>query len=48
MIRRKSSKQQEKIPPSQAAYQFGCGSTEHVFALEVLADKAISSSDYMR
>ena len=48
MIRRTSSKLQEKIPPAQAAYMYqsGRGTTEHVFALKVPADKAISSSDY--
>ena len=37
---------QKKFPKSQAAYQPGRGTTEHVFALKILIEKAIVSSDY--
>lgn len=46
MIRRTQTKLEQKIPISQAAYRSGRGTAEHVLALKLLADKAISSSDY--
>ena len=35
-----------KIPPSQAAYRSGRSTTEHVFAVKVLCEKAMSSRDF--
>ena len=35
-----------QIPPSQAAYRKGRSTTEHVFAVKVLCEKAMSSRDY--
>ena len=46
MITRIGEKLEQHIPPSQAAYQKGRSTTEHVFAYKLLAEKAISSSDY--
>ena len=34
------------IPPSQAAYQSGHSTTEQVFTLKILAEKAITSENY--
>ena len=39
-------KMQEKIPLTQAAYLPGRGTTEQVFAIKIMAEKAISSSNY--
>ena len=36
----------QHIPPDQAAYQPGRGTTEQVFAIKILAEKAIISQDY--
>ena len=36
----------KEIPPSQAAYRTGRSTTEHVFAIKLLAQKAITSKDY--
>ncbi len=46
MIGRSSEKIQRKIPISQAAYQGGRNTTEHVFACKLLAEKAVTSVDY--
>lgn len=35
-----------EIPISHAAYRSGRGTTKHVFALKIWADKAISWSDF--
>ena len=34
------------IPSSQAAYRKGRSTTEHVFAMKILCEKAITSCDY--
>ena len=36
----------EKIPIDQAAYQPGRSTTEHVFSIKILAEKAITSNDF--
>ena len=36
----------DAIPTEQAAYQPGRGTTEHVFAVKMIAEKAITSNDY--
>ena len=46
MIRRTMKKMQEKVPLTQAAYLPGRGTTEQVFAIKIMAEKAISSSNY--
>ena len=46
LIKRCWSKLKSLIPPDQAAYQQGRSTTEHVFAIEQLAEKAIQSSNY--
>ena len=46
LIRRCWDKISAYIPISQAAYQAGRSTTEHVFAIKILAEKAITSSDY--
>ena len=46
MIQRIGEKLQKHIPHSQAAYQKGRSTTEHVHTFKLLAEKAISSSDY--
>ena len=46
MIRRTSSRLNETIPITQAAYRAGRNTTEHVFTLKLLAEKAITSSEY--
>ena len=35
-----------RIPLSQAAYQEGRSTTEHVFAIKMLAEKAITTNNY--
>ena len=35
-----------EIPPSQAAYRCGRSTTEHVFAVKILCEKAISAKDF--
>ena len=46
MIERTWDRLKEHIPPDQAAYQPGRGTTEQVFAIKLLAEKAIISNDY--
>ncbi len=46
MIGRSMEKLQKKIPPTQAAYQQGQSTTEPVFTMKILAEKAITSSIY--
>ena len=46
MIRRCQEKINDQIPITQAAYRSGRGTTEHVFTIKTLAEKAITSSDY--
>ena len=46
MIRRTAEKLETIIPLSQAAYRSGRSTTEHVFALKILIEKAINSQDY--
>ena len=46
MIRRTIEKLETIIPLSQAAYQGGRSTTEHVFALKMLIEQAINSKDY--
>ena len=46
MIERIGDKLQQHIPHSQAAYQKGRSTTEHVFTYKLLAEKAISSANY--
>jgi sorting nexin-29 len=46
MIRRTADKINSKIPISQAAYRSGRSTTEHVFTIKTLAEKAITSSNY--
>lgn len=36
----------KEIPPTQAAYRTGRSTTEQVFAIKLLAKKAITSKDY--
>ena len=35
-----------EIPPSQAAYRTGRSTTEHVFAVKVSVEKAVTSANY--
>ena len=46
MLRRIHDKLNETIPVSQAAYRFGRSTTEHVFSVKSLAEKAITSKSY--
>ena len=46
MINRCWERMEEKIPKTQAAYQPGRSTTEQVFTIKVLAEKAITSEDY--
>ena len=46
MIQRTWDRLKNHIPPDQAAYQPGRGTTEQVFAIKILAEKAIISQDY--
>jgi exonuclease III len=46
MIRRTADKLNSRIPISQAAYRSGRGTTEQVFTLKTLAEKAITSTNY--
>ena len=46
IIGRASEKIQKKIPITQAAYQGGRNTTEHIFACKLLAEKAVTSVDY--
>ena len=46
MIRRTWERLKQHIPQEQAAYQPGRGTTEQVFAIKLLAEKAIVSNDY--
>ena len=46
MKKRIIEKLDRHIPPSQAAYRTGRSTTEHVFAIKILAQKAITSKDY--
>ena len=46
MIERTWNKFKDKIPIEQAAYQKGRSTTEQVFTMKVLAEKAITSQDY--
>ena len=46
MIRRTAEKLNSIIPITQAAYRPGRSTTEHVFTLKILAEKAITSSNY--
>ena len=45
-IKRISDKIDSIIPLSQAAYRKGRSTTEHVFAMKILCQKAITSCDY--
>ncbi len=46
MIVKSMENLQNKIPPTQAAYQQGRSITEQVFSMKILAEKAITSSNY--
>ncbi len=46
MIERISKKALERIPITQAAYQAGQSTTEHVLAVKMLAELATTSSNY--
>ena len=46
LIDRTCDRLKQHIPSDQAAYQPGCGTTEQVFAIKLLAEKAIVSQDY--
>ena len=46
LIDRTWDRLKQHIPPDQAAYQPGRGTTEQVFAIKILAEKAIISQDY--
>ena len=46
VIERTWEKLKHKIPKDQAAYQKGRGTTEQVFALKTLVEKAITSQNY--
>ena len=45
-MRRTWDRLKTRIPLVQAAYQEGRSTTEHVFSMKLLAEKAITSSDY--
>ena len=47
MKKRIIDKLDAEIPPSQAAYIAGRSTTEHVFAANVLVEKAITSANYL-
>ena len=46
MIRRISERVNNNIPVTQAAYRSGRSTTEMVFTMKILAEKAITSADY--
>ena len=46
MIKRIWNRLSKEIPTEQAAYQPGRGTTEHVWAVKMIAEKAIISSNY--
>ena len=46
MIRRTTEKLETIIPLSQASYRCGRSTSEHVFALRMLIEKAINCQDY--
>ena len=46
LIERTWNRMKEAIPKSQAAYQEGRSTTEQVFALKTMIEKAISTNDY--
>ena len=46
VIERTWKKMERRIPPDQPAYQKGRSTTEQVFCLKVLVEKAITSQDY--
>ena len=46
MIKRIGHKINESIPVSQAAYRAGRSTTEQIFTIKLLAEKAIASTDY--
>ena len=45
-MKRISDRIDTMIPLSQAAYRNGRSTTEHVFAMKILCEKAMASSDY--
>ena len=46
MLRRISNKINDEIPITQAAYRSGRSTTEQVFTMKILAEKAITTTDY--
>ena len=46
LMRRTWDRLKTRIPLDQAAYQDGRSTTEQVFSMKLLAEKAITSSDY--
>jgi len=46
LIRRIYDKLNEHIPVTQAAYRSGRSTTEHVFSMKIMAEKAITSQSY--
>ena len=46
LLRRIWKRLEEKIPINQAAYQPGRSTTEQVFSIKIICEKAIASSDY--
>ena len=46
MIKRIWDRISDAITTEQAAYQPGRGTTEHIFAVKMIAEKAITSNDY--
>ena len=46
LTKRIANRLDSHIPASQAAYRHGRGTTEHVFALKILAEKAITADSY--
>ena len=46
LIRRTSNRLNDNIPVTQAAYRPGRNTTEHVLAMKLLCEKAITSADY--
>ena len=46
LLRRISNKINDEIPITQAAYRSGRSTTEQVFTMKILAEKAITSTDY--